>query len=138
MVVTDDAGQFTVDALAPGQFALSASKPAYLTMNYGATKPERQGTSVALVAGQAVRGLTIELPKGAAIAGTIFDANGSLFPNAAVTILRWQMVDGERQYASVSLPHGQSAPSVACVRADAWRVPGVGRRLDGRSDRRHV
>jgi len=101
IVVTDDAGQFTVDALAAGQFALSASKPAYLTMNYGATKPERQGTSVALVEGQAVRGLTIELPKGAAIAGTIFDANGSPFPSAAVTILRWQMVDGERQYASV-------------------------------------
>lgn len=75
-VVTDNTGAFTFDTLPAGRVTIAARKPAYLTMNLGAKYVDQSGTAVAVAAGQRVDGLTITLPKGAVLTGTIVDAFG--------------------------------------------------------------
>jgi hypothetical protein len=75
---------FSFTGLAAGRFTLSASKPAYLAMAYGAKRPERQGTALTIADGQDLRDIVIRLPRGAVIKGTLRDQNGE--PVAGVTI----------------------------------------------------
>lgn len=94
IAITDDDGRFIVDGLPGGQYSLAADKPAYLKMNYGASRPSRQGTSVVLADGQQRSGLTIRLPHGAAITGTVRNAAGKPVPDANVTGIGWQLYGG--------------------------------------------
>ena len=50
--VTDDAGRFRFTDLPEGRYGISVSKRGYVTMNYGATRPLRLGTTFALAAGE--------------------------------------------------------------------------------------
>src|SRR4051812_18113277 len=50
--VTDDDGRFRFEGLRGGLYALSASKPAYLSVQFGASRPQRQGTSIQLTDGE--------------------------------------------------------------------------------------
>src|SRR5262245_51561856 len=63
-VVTDGSGRFSFTDLPAGRFALTASKPAYVTSAYGATRPGRPGTAVTLAAGQTAN-ITLQLVRGA-------------------------------------------------------------------------
>src|SRR5262245_3785310 len=51
---TDDAGRFTFRAVPAGRFTLDVTKPGYLKMSYGARRPERNGTPLAVSAGQQI------------------------------------------------------------------------------------
>ena len=46
---TDDAGRFVIGNLPAGRYAVQASKPAWLIASYGATRPGRPGTPIAIV-----------------------------------------------------------------------------------------
>ena len=94
IAITDDDGRFIVDGLPAGQYSLAADKPAYLKMNYGASRPSRQGTSVVLADGQQRSGITIRLPHGAAITGTVRNTAGKPVPDANVTAIGWQLYGG--------------------------------------------
>jgi len=96
IAITDDNGRFVVDGLPAGQYSLAADKPAYLKMNYGASRPSRQGTSVVLADGQQRSGITIRLPHGAAITGAVTNAAGEPVPDAYVTAIGWQFYGGVR------------------------------------------
>jgi Carboxypeptidase regulatory-like domain len=95
---TDDQGRFDIGGLPPGQYSVSASKPAYLAMNFGATRPRRQGTTIALADGQRVANVALALPRGAAIAGVVTNRVGEPMQNAYVTLLHRRMYNGERQF----------------------------------------
>jgi protocatechuate 3,4-dioxygenase beta subunit len=94
--VTDDTGAFRFKNLPAGRFTLSATKPAYVTMPYGALKPGRPGQSIALLDGGSIGDLAVKLPKGAVITGTIRDETGAPVPNANVEVFRYVMKGGER------------------------------------------
>ena len=97
VVVTDATGRFTFDRLPVGRFSLSASKPAYLTTSHGAKQPGRAGISINLTEGQKVGDITLSLVRGAVIAGTIRDERGQAIRGAAVEVLRYRVVNGERR-----------------------------------------
>lgn len=101
ITVTDDSGQFAMAGLAAGQYTISADKSGYLRMNYGATRPSRLGTSVVLADGGQVAGLSIALPRGAVIAGTVTNGAGEPEPDVQVTALYWQLRNGERTLVPV-------------------------------------
>jgi hypothetical protein len=95
--ITDDRGRFAFRQLRPGRYSLSASKPAYLTTAYGATRPGRPGTSIAVGAGARVD-LRMVLPRGAVITGTIRDHLGQPAPGVQVTISPADQISGPSGY----------------------------------------
>jgi hypothetical protein len=101
VTVTGDSGEFAMAGLAAGQYTISAQKSGYLRMNYGATRPSRLGTSVVLADGGQATGLSIALPRGAAISGTVTNGAGEPEPDVEVTALYWQLRNGERTLVPV-------------------------------------
>jgi hypothetical protein len=63
-VVTDDAGKFVIDGLAPGRFNVSAEKPGFLKTYYGSKRPGRPpGALIAVIDGQRQLDLAIDVPR---------------------------------------------------------------------------
>jgi hypothetical protein len=84
---TDSAGRFAFAGLPPGRFLLGAGKPAYLAALYGAGRPGRPGTTVTLAAGQKLSNVSLNLTKGAVIAGHVVDEHGQPVIGARVRVL---------------------------------------------------
>jgi uncharacterized protein (DUF2141 family) len=82
--VSDEAGRFTFAGLAPGQYHVMVRKAGYLQTEYGAMSPLGPGVPIALAAGDALTNLTVRLPQGAVIAGTVRRADGTPAVNARV------------------------------------------------------
>ena len=106
--VTGDDGRFEIGGLPAGRFLLEASKAAFVTNRYGATRPGRPGTPVTVAAGQQLADLRVELPRGAVITGIVRDPNGDPAPNievSAVTeaMLAWSM---QQPMSLFTLEHG--------------------------------
>ena len=86
-VVADEAGRFRFVDLEPGRYGVAVSKPAYLPTSYGATRPGRPGTSIAIAAGQQLE-IQVPLVRGGVITGTIRDQFGQPAAGVAVAISR--------------------------------------------------
>jgi hypothetical protein len=102
LTVTDDSGRFVFAGLGAGQYQLSADKSGYVRMYFGAARPARLGTSVVVAEAERVDGLSIALPRGAVIAGTIRNSAGEPEPDVRVTALFWQLRNGERTFVPVA------------------------------------
>lgn len=74
--VSDESGRFAFSGLPAGRFTLTAQKPAHLKNHYGATRPGRPGTSIALGDGQQLTGVRMTLPRGGVVTGTLRLATG--------------------------------------------------------------
>ena len=101
-VTTDEAGRFVFTGLRPGRYSVSASKPAYLSMQLGATGPGRPGTSISLGSGSSVKDLVIRLPLGGVISGLIEDLADNPRPDITVGVMKRSERDG--QLVAVTLP----------------------------------
>ena len=86
--VTDDAGVFTFNGLASGRYSIAAARPGYVSVTFGATRPGRPGTPVAIVDGQRRTGVTLRLPPGGVVTGTIRNRSGEPLPGMRVALLR--------------------------------------------------
>lgn len=124
-IVTEDDGTFVFRALPAGRYLLAASKDGYVTVNHGASRPTRPGTPIVVGNGENPR-VTLRLPRGAVITGTVLDVDGSPAPAIGVRVMRYAFVSGERQW----YPPGTRRPptiaastaSTVCRRATtAWR-----------------
>lgn len=89
--VTDPSGRFQFTNLTPGRYVIGVTKAAHLPTQYGATRPGRPGTSIALAPGQNLD-LRIPLPRGAVITGTVRDQFGTPAPGIRVTVSPATMV----------------------------------------------
>lgn len=100
--ITKDDGTFELGGLPAGRYTLTAQKEAYVTMIHGATRPARPGRPVLLTPGER-RTLTLALPRGAVITGTITDADGQPAQGVMVTASsRRQMTPmGDRRFGIV-------------------------------------
>lgn len=93
---TDDRGRFAFEGLPAGRYLLQASKAAYVTSSYGATRPGRAGTPVMVSASQTIADLIIPMLKGAIITGVIQDKDGRPAPGMLVTAMQYATRNGER------------------------------------------
>jgi hypothetical protein len=118
--ITADDGSFAFDRLPPGRFTLGAFKDGYVPMSYGATRTGRPGSGVQVAEGQTVR-LTLGLPRGAVITGTIVDVDGQPAQGIPVTALQHRYIgtQGERRY----MPAG--SPVSASDDRGAYRIYGL-------------
>jgi hypothetical protein len=118
---TDDAGRFVFRDLPAGRYKASAAKPAWLTANYGATKPERPGTAIALGDGQRMGDVTIRMTRGAVISGVLLDETGQPAAGVSINVGRIAMVAGERTFTGV----GGNAARVDTDDTGAYRIFGL-------------
>jgi hypothetical protein len=96
-IVTDDNGRFVVGGLPAGRYNVSASKRGWVSASYGSKGPGRPGTTVALENGQRVNNVSIRLPRGAVISGTLLDESGQAPPGATIRAMRYTYFSGERR-----------------------------------------
>ena len=94
--VTDADGVFVFPELPPGRFTLSAYRPGFPTVNYGASRPGRPGSSIVLKENEKAAGLSIRMPKGSVIGGRIIDDAGAPIVGARVTVGNSVIRNGEK------------------------------------------
>jgi hypothetical protein len=85
--ITDDAGRFTFTRLPAGRFTLTVSRAAYITSAYGAKRPGRPGTPIAVRDGESIADVSLKLWRGAAIAGIVRDDFGAPVEGVPVTAI---------------------------------------------------
>ncbi len=93
---TNEQGQFSFTQLPAGRFTLSASKPGYVDISYGAKKPGRPGTPIQLDDGQKLDRIDIKLPKGSVLTGVVVDENGEPSPGTQVRAMRFVIRTGDK------------------------------------------
>src|SRR4029079_14504062 len=77
-LATDSDGRFAFPDLPAGRYTLTAEKPGFVKTFYGSTRPGRGPTApIVLAAGERQSSIAIALVRGAVIAGTVVDENGS-------------------------------------------------------------
>ena len=102
LTVTDTNGRFSFAALPAGEYSLSASKPGYLEMAFGAARPGpgAPGAFIRLAQGQKLDDVAFRIPRGSVIAGVITDEFGDPAFNVPVRALRYGYADGGRVITS--------------------------------------
>jgi len=94
-IVTDDAGRFAFRNVSAGRYMVTASKNAWVGIAYGATRPGRPGTPIAIAEGQEVA-LVLKMARGAVITGVVTDEHGQPMPRTTVIPLRYVFQNGVR------------------------------------------
>jgi hypothetical protein len=84
---TDTDGRYRFDALPAGSYRLTAEKPGYVTLEYGARRPFSRPGPIALKDGQAMSA-TFGLPRGAAVEGRLTNDAGEPAANMIVSAVR--------------------------------------------------
>lgn len=105
-VITDDDGGFEFAGLVPGRYTVDALKDGYVPVAFGAPRPRRPGRSVNVAEGQTVT-LSLQLPRGAVITGTVIDVDGQPAPGIRVMVLSRRFAagaSGDYVYPAVGVP----------------------------------
>jgi hypothetical protein len=107
--ITDDTGTFAFRDLPEGRYFLGTSKAGYVSTSFGAKRPNRPGTTIALTTGQQRTGVTLRLIPGAVLTGTVRNRNGEPMPGVRVVALRPTVAydTGERTLAPVAGGFGE-------------------------------
>jgi hypothetical protein len=99
--VTDADGRFEFRDLLASKFMIQVSKPGYMAVQYGQTRPFESGKPIELAEKQFVDNIIVAIPKGGAITGRIVDEYGDPMPDVAVTAMRQAWVNGRRRLTPV-------------------------------------
>jgi uncharacterized protein (DUF2141 family) len=104
-VISTDEGTFAFHNLPPGRYSLNAAKDGFVPMAFGATRPNRPGGRVVVAAGEQ-RSISLALPPGAVITGTLTTRDGQPLPGIAVNamIYRFFAPTGERRLLASGAP----------------------------------
>ena len=141
-VIADDNGRFAIAGLPAGRFSLTAAKPAYITTFFGAKRPGQAGVTIALAASQDMAGLTLRMPRGAVVTGTVVDGagipvrdievrasrlGGAVTPTPAAAVVPLPATDERGVYRIFGLAPGEylvaAIPSTASGRGDVGMQP---------------
>ncbi len=116
--VSDAEGRYEFNAVAPGDYILSAAKPGYLEMALGASRPGPgvAGTIVTITAGQKLD-VSFALPRAGVITGVVTDEFGDPAMGVPVRAMRFAYSNGQR----IARPAGNAATDDL----GAYRIPGL-------------
>ena len=95
--VTDGRGVFLFGGLSAGRYTIIADRPGSVRMAYGARQFGGPGTPLAVAANSRIAGLSVVLPRGAVITGTVTDSKGRPVRRASVRALRPALRDNLRE-----------------------------------------
>ncbi len=105
-VVSDAQGHFTFRGLPSGSFTITAARAPFVTTAYGARRPGRPGTPVSVAAGQHIGEIAIRLAHGAAITGSVRDAEEDIVPGVRVEALPLDVRAGTSNPSAVTDDRG--------------------------------
>ena len=111
LFISDEHGHFALGALAPGQYAIRASKDGYAEGFYGRRRPEGNFSGVNLNPGERRLDVAITVWRFAAVSGVVVDEQGSPLQDAHVRVVS------------------------RALRAGRWAFEGVGARGGATDDR---
>jgi len=114
---TDDDGRYRVDDVRAGRYFITATKPRYVTLQYGQRLPAAVGRPVEVTAGAAQQA-DIALPRASAIVGRVTDEFGEPVERAVVTPMRVGYANGRRSF----VPAGAGASTDD---AGEYRIAGM-------------
>lgn len=95
-------GRFAFPDLPAGRYDVSATKPAFLKASFGAARPMRMGSAVAIAAGQRVADVTLKMWRGGVITGQLMDETNRPMSNVTVTVRRLQFANGSSTIAAAT------------------------------------
>ena len=121
VVYTDDKGRFEATALRAARYGLSASKPGYLDLSYGQTRPRESGRPVELSESMPLDKIDFALPRASVIVARVLDQFGEPVRGVAVRALQPRYVD---MYARRMLWTGGGNSSVTDDRGET-RIYGL-------------
>ena len=103
--MTDDRGNFEFTGLPAGEFTLRAGKPGYLESIFGQKRPGsgRPGTPLSIADGQRLEKLSLSIPKGGVLTGTIVDDIGEPAFGVEVRAMRYAFRNGERALVNAGM-----------------------------------
>jgi hypothetical protein len=96
---TGSDGRYTLRALPPGRYRLSASKPRYQGIAYGAARSFSSGQPIVIAPGEAKSGVDFALPRFGVLTGTVYGMDGEAVPQVSVQVLSRQSVRGHGGWA---------------------------------------
>jgi protocatechuate 3,4-dioxygenase beta subunit len=109
--ITDDNGRFRFTGLKAAQYALTAAKEPYATRFYGSARPVSSGRgaptgplNLAIRDGE-TRSITMRLPRGAVITGSVTDTEGQPIPGTVVVVMadRFLPATGARRLSAADI-----------------------------------
>ena len=102
-VRSDLEGRFVLDRLPACRCSMSVSKPSYLTLAYGQTRPSESSRLIELADGQTVEKLDMALPRGGVITGRVTDDLGDPVAQVRVAAMRraYSYTEGHRRLVPV-------------------------------------
>jgi len=107
MVVSDEEGRFTISGLPEGSYTLTTQKAAWVPLASSVRTSAQgmgQGVPVTVKTGEAVRGITLRMAKGAVISGVVRLPGGRPAAGMSVQVLRTSRVDGRRSATMTVVP----------------------------------
>jgi hypothetical protein len=109
--ITDDEGRFRFTGLRGAQYALAASKEPYASRFYGSSRPVSSGRggptgplNLSVSEGE-TRSITMRLPRGAVIAGSVMDSDGQPMRGTLVVAMaeRFESASGVRRLRAMDV-----------------------------------
>ena len=97
VAMSDAEGKFVFEAVEPGRYILTAERPGYQTLTYGARQSRAPGTVLTLTSGQSMAALNLTLSPQIVLSGKVFDADGDPAGQIQVRALRITFMNGKRQ-----------------------------------------
>jgi protocatechuate 3,4-dioxygenase beta subunit len=94
---SDAAGKFSVSGIEPGQYRVNASHTGYLSMQFGARRPDGPGTPLELARSQKMTGVNFRLTPHGIIAGHMLDEDGGPLQGVQIQLLRMTYARGRKQ-----------------------------------------
>lgn len=94
---SDPEGRYEFRELPAGRYSVTASKGAFVTLNYGQTRPFEQGRPLQLLDNQTVEKIDFALPRGSIITGRVVDEYGDPVADVQVAPMRMQFTPQGRR-----------------------------------------
>jgi hypothetical protein len=94
--ITDASGKFAFRNIPAARCTVAASKPGFLALRYGAKESGKPGTAIAVTGPAPAPPISIALPRGAVITGTIRDERGQPVRGVTVQAMTYEVSSGER------------------------------------------
>ncbi|HEX2442429.1 MAG TPA: carboxypeptidase-like regulatory domain-containing protein [Vicinamibacterales bacterium] len=97
LATTDAEGRYVFRELPAGRYTVNASKPGYVSLQYGQRRPFEQGRPIELVDKQVVDKVDFTLPRGGVLTGRIVDEFGDPVSDVSVNAMQLRYMAGRRR-----------------------------------------